>query len=139
MTKTEILKKIENNVETQKDAVKVVNEVLKSVPMSDDAAVLGAVLHTMNGCMCDTMNTLALILCEMLPEKETEKAPEPTPEKHTRGKHCDECVNGIFPHCSCITCARDHGHTEDERGCCMEHNKMCYMNCPDYVKEDPDA
>lgn len=51
------------------------------------------------------------------------------------GKHCDDCVNGIFPHCLCLTCARDHGHTENERGCCMEHMKLCHATCPDYVKE----
>lgn len=38
--------------------------------MSEDTIVLVSVLHTMNGCICDTLNNISLILCEMLLEEE---------------------------------------------------------------------
>lgn len=131
MTKAEILERIDGDAKLQKDAIEAVNKLLKSVSMSDDTVALAAILHTICGCMCDTMNTLALILCEMLPEEAPEKDPEPK-----KSEHCEHCFNGRYPHCQCLTCARDHGHSDNELGCCMEHKKRCYAACPDYVKEE---
>lgn len=70
MTKTEILEKIVHTDRLQQAAITEVNRVLRSVSMSDDATALAAILHTMNGCLCDTLSILARILCEMLPEEE---------------------------------------------------------------------
>lgn len=74
MTKTEILKRIENTSKLQQKAIETVNELIESVSMSDAELVLAAVLHTANGCICDMMNNIALILCEMLSEKEDDHA-----------------------------------------------------------------
>lgn len=131
MTKTEILEKIVHTDRLQQAAITEVNKVIKSVSMSDDAIALVAVLHTMNGCLCDTLSILALILCEMLPEEAPEKEPEPK-----LGAHSDTCMRAPSIGCQCLTCANDHGHTLDELGCCMVHHKPCRANCPDYVKEE---
>lgn len=130
MTKTEILEKIGHTDRLQQAAITEVNRVLRSVSMSNDATALAAILHTMNGCLCDTLSILALILCEMLPEPTPEKASEPK-----RGTHCDSCMRSGVD-CQCLTCVNDKGHTSDEMGCCMEHRKRCRANCPDYVKEE---
>lgn len=131
MTKTEIHEMIEGSMKAQKDAVGVVNEMLKAVSINADTAVLASILHTMTGCICDTMNNLALILCEMLPEPTPEKAPEPK-----RGTHSATCMRIPSTGCQCLTCANDHGHTLNELSCCMEHRKHCLKTCPDYVKEE---
>ena len=86
MTKAEILERIDGGVKAQKDAIAVVNELLASVSISGDTVVLAAILHTMCGCFCDTMNNLSLILCEMLPDVAPEKDPEPK-----MGDHTDVC------------------------------------------------
>lgn len=70
MTKAEIFKRIEDGAKVQTEVIKVVNELFKSVSLSADTAVLAAILHSINSSICDTMNNLALILCEMLPEEE---------------------------------------------------------------------
>lgn len=70
MTKTEILEKIVRTDKLQQIAIEEVNKVIRSVSMSDDGIALAAILHTMNGCLCDTLSILARILCEMLPEEE---------------------------------------------------------------------
>lgn len=69
MTKTEILEKIEDSAKKQCEAVSVANDLIKSVSMSEDTIALVSVLHTMNGCVCDTLNNISLILCEMLPKE----------------------------------------------------------------------
>lgn len=131
MTKAEILEKIVHTDRLQQAAITEVNKVIKSVSMSDDAIALAAILHTMNGCLCDTLSILALILCEMLPEPTPEKAPEPK-----RGTHSATCMRVPSTGCQCLTCVNDKGHTPDEMGCCMVHRKHCSVNCPDYVKEE---
>lgn len=135
MTKAEILERIDGSVKAQKDAIVVVNELLKSVSMSGDAAVLAAILHTMTGCICDTMNNLSLILCEMMPEDAPEKAPEKAPEPK-KGEHYVFCNEK----CQCVTCVNDNSDGDDE-ACCTKHgfSLCCVHGCPDYVKEDPDA
>lgn len=131
MTKAEIRKTIEGTMKGQKEAVSLVNKLLKSVSMSEDTVMLVSVLHTMNGCICDTLNNISLILCEMLHEEAPEKAPEP--KKGTHYEFCNE-------KCQCVTCANDNSEAEDS-ACCTEHGFMscCVHGCPDYVKEDPDA
>lgn len=142
MTKAEILKMIEGGAEAQKQAIEMVNKVLESVSVSDDTLVLASILHTMCGCFCDTMNNLSLILCKMLPEEETpETAPEKAPEKHPRGHHCSVCEQND-PGCKCLTCSRDNFDVNDGKpDCCRTHphKGCCVDECPDYVKEDPDA
>lgn len=85
--------------------------------------------------LMDLANYSIMTLVE-LAQNEPNEAPEKAPRgEHRQVKHCEECVNGIFPDCQCVTCARDHGHTADEWGCCMEHHKLCFASCPDYVRE----
>lgn len=130
MTKAEILEKIVHTDRLQQAAITEVNKVLKSVSMSDDAIALAAILHTMNGCLCDTLSILALILCEMLPEKAPEKAPH--------GLHCPSCVED-HPTCLCLTCSRDDYADSAVFGsdCCTKHHNGCRVaECPDYVKEE---
>lgn len=135
MTKAEILEKIVHTDKLQQAAITEVNRVIRSVSMSDDATALAAILHTMNGCLCDTLSILALILCEMLPDPTSEK---PSPEPH-RSKYDPACLKG-FPKCQCLTCAHYRRSDEHGIGCCMTHRKSCRVNaCPDYVKEDSDA
>ena len=56
-----------------------------------------------------------------------------------RGDHDSSCVR-YHRGCLCNTCVRDNTHTCDE-ACCLKHgfNGCEVSNCPDYVKEDPDA
>ena len=131
MTKAELIEMIEGSVKAQKDAVGAVNEILKAVSINADTLVLASILHTMTGCICDTMNNLALILCEMLPEPTPEKAPEPK-----KGDHFPACNAD----CLCVTCVHDNSSGNDIP-CCDKHgfSECCVEGCPDYVKEDPDA
>lgn len=128
MTKAEIIKTIEGSMKGQKEAVSVVNKLLKSVSMSEDTVMLVSVLHTMNGCICDTLNNISLILCEMLPEEAPEKDPGPK-----MGDHTDACNAD----CQCMTCVNDNSHDIKDLPCCDKHGfRGCVVhNCPDYVKE----
>ena len=136
MTKSEILERLEKITANNDDARKSVCKVLKMDSVSPDSVAIASALLMVSGTMVDTMNTLALILCEMLPEKETEKAPEKAPEPEMR-MHESMCLNSC-PSCLCNTCANDRGGDCD--ACCVEKNGMgsCPVcECPDYVKEDP--
>lgn len=56
----------------------------------------------------------------------------------THGDHRESCMR-LHPSCQCLTCARDDRGTNDH-SCCIDNEKMCGSNnCPNYVKEDPDA
>ena len=66
MTKAEIFEMIENTEKRQCEVLKAVNDLVNSVSISNDTAVLASILLTLNDSICSTMNNLALILCEML-------------------------------------------------------------------------
>lgn len=69
MTKSEIFEMIWNTEKNQCEGLKAVNHLINSVSMSNDTAILAAILLTLNNSICSTMNNLALILCEMLPDE----------------------------------------------------------------------
>ena len=69
MTKAEIFKMIENTEKKQCEGLKAVNHLINSVSMSNDTSILEAILLTIKNSICSTMNNLALILCEMLPDE----------------------------------------------------------------------
>ena len=131
MTKKEILDRIEMQCAAQKEINKTLNALSKLPTVSADVTVLGARIGAINATIFDTMSTLALILCEMLPEKETEKAPVPK-----KGDHFPACN----PDCLCVTCVHDNTNGDDGL-CCDKHGcDECHVSkCPDYVKEDPDV
>lgn len=138
MTKSEILERLEKITANNDDAGKSVCKVLKMDSVSPDSVAIASALLMVSGNIVDTMNTLALILCEMLPEKETEKAPEKAPEKHPRGYHCGTCELNE-PECLCGTCSRDNYEKDDGKpDCCRTHphKGCCVDECPDYVKEE---
>lgn len=133
MTKVDIMKRIADSEESTKKAVEVLTLVTKDA--SDRGAqAIAMSLSLIAGCIVESTNTLALILCEMLSEPTPEKAPEKDPEEAPRGKHFSECKDN-HPSCLCVTCARDNDGSQDTP-CCMAHNKSCICSeCPDYVKE----
>ena len=69
MTKAEIFEMIENTEKRQCEVLKAVNDLIKSVSISNDTSMLGSILLTLNSSICSTMNNLAMILCEMLPDE----------------------------------------------------------------------
>ena len=69
MTKAEIFEMIENTEKRQCEVLKAVNDLIKSVSISNDTSILGSILLTLNSSICSTMNNLALILCEMLSDE----------------------------------------------------------------------
>ena len=141
MTKVEILKRIKEQSDAQSKTVDAINKLLQSPSVGADATVIASILATINATIFDTMTTLALILSEMLPEPTPEETPEKTPEKHPRGHHCSVCEQND-PGCKCLTCSRDNFDVNDGKpDCCRTHphKGCCVDECPDYVKEDPDA
>lgn len=70
MTKTDILKRIEEQVNAQTKQSDQTYKLLQSLSVGADATVIGAVLTTINATIFDTMTTLALILCELMTEEE---------------------------------------------------------------------
>ena len=69
MTKAEIFEMIENTEKKQCECLKAVNHLINSVSMSNDTAILAAILLTLNNSIFSTMNNLAMILCEMLSDE----------------------------------------------------------------------
>ena len=69
MTKAEIFEMIENTEKKQYECIKAVNDMIKSVSFSNDTAILASILLTLNSSICSTMNNLAMILYEMLPDE----------------------------------------------------------------------
>ena len=69
MTKAEIFEMIENTEKKQYEWIKAVNDLIKPVSFSNDTAILAAILLTLNSSICNTMNNLAMILCEMLSDE----------------------------------------------------------------------
>ena len=69
MTKAEIFEMIENTEKKQYEWIKAVNDLVNSVSISNDTAILASILLTLNNSICSTMNNLALILCEMLSDE----------------------------------------------------------------------
>lgn len=67
MTKAEVLKRIDEQMDAQHRVSEKLFE-LTSLPSIDaDTTVIVSAILTINSTICDTMNTLALILCEMMP------------------------------------------------------------------------
>lgn len=69
MTKTELFNRIKRTSEDHYEEIKDVNELIREFPISNDTALLLAILQVINANICNTMNNLALILCEMLPDE----------------------------------------------------------------------
>lgn len=79
--------------------------------------------------LMDLANYSIMTLVE-LGQGDTEK------QKMSEATHSEHCtMHKPFPNCQCLTCARDHGHSVGETPCCIELNKQCHHDCPDYVKE----
>lgn len=80
--------------------------------------------------LMDLANYSIMTLVE-LGQGEPEKAPVPK-----KGDHYALCNEK----CQCLTCVHDNSSGDDD-ACCIKHGFAgCYVtNCPDYVKEDPDA
>lgn len=127
MTKTEILKRIDDVLALYANTSKKVFEINQLPSVNADAMAISSALLLISGVISDTMNTLSLILCEMLPEEAPEKDPEP--KKGTHYEFCNE-------KCQCVTCVNDNSEAEGT-ACCTEHGFMscCVHGCPDYVKE----
>lgn len=128
MTKADILKRIEEQKTAQCEGVRSLSKILAMPAVGTDATVIASILNIINGTIFDTMTTLALILCEMMPEEATEKDPEPK-----MGDHTDACNAD----CQCMTCVNDNSHDIKDLPCCDKHGfRGCVVhNCPDYVKE----
>lgn len=122
MTKAEIFKMIEKQNNTQGEVCDKLGKLIHSPNVGMDATAIAALLTTINATIFDTMSTLALILCEMLPDE--------APKKGDHDRSCLGC------NCLCNTCVRDNSHSS-ERACCDQHGfeKCSVTECPDYVKE----
>lgn len=141
MTKAEILNRIDDVLALYANTSKKVFEINQLPSVNADATAISSALLLISGVISDTMNTLSLILCEMLPEETPETAPEKAPENHPRGHHCSVCEQND-PGCKCLTCSRDNFDVKDGKpDCCRTHphKGCCVDECPDYVKEDHDA
>ena len=69
MTKDEIVEMFENTAKKHCQGLNALNDMINSVSISNDTAILASVLLLLDGSIFSTMNNLAMIMCEMLSDE----------------------------------------------------------------------
>lgn len=70
MTKADIFNRIKTQCDAQREVGTMLTELIKLSSVGADARVIATLLNTINTTIFDTITTLSLIMCEMMPDKE---------------------------------------------------------------------